>query len=129
LDSFAEIAAAFISFCRNTELPVYIRIAEALEGTKEDGGAELACATMKGVKEAFQRTEWLREPLSEEESNTATELIKGSRVVETPGAYDPGKPDAVPEPVALPEPMSLGDYVTAPRKHECGIFKQIHHAK
>ena len=29
LGSFAEIAAALISFCKNTELPVYIRIAEA----------------------------------------------------------------------------------------------------
>ena len=55
--------------------------------------------------------------------------MKGSRLVETPGAYDPGRPDAIPEPVTLPEPRSLGDYVTAPCKHECGILKQIRHAK
>ncbi len=65
----------------------------------------------------------------EEKSNTATELIKGSKVVETPGAYDPGRPDAIPEPVTLPGPRSLDDYVTAPGKHECGILKQIRHAK
>jgi hypothetical protein len=129
LKGIAGIAVALISFCRNTELHVYIRIAEALEGTKEDGGTESACATVKEVKEAFQRKEWLREPLTEEESNTATELIKGSRLVETPGAYDPGRPDAIPEPVTLPEPRSLGDSVTAPCKHECGILKQIRHAK
>ena len=41
---------------------------------------ERECATAKGVKEAFERMEWMREPLSEEESNTATELGKGSRV-------------------------------------------------
>jgi hypothetical protein len=31
---FAGIATALISFCRNTELPVYITIAEALERTE-----------------------------------------------------------------------------------------------
>ena len=31
LGSFAVIAASLISFCRKTELEVYIRIAEALE--------------------------------------------------------------------------------------------------
>ena len=31
LGSFAEISASLISFCRSTELPVYIAIAEALE--------------------------------------------------------------------------------------------------
>jgi hypothetical protein len=92
MGSFAGIAAALISFCRNTELPAYIRIAEALEGTKGEGVGECECATMKGVKEAFERMEWLREPLSEEESNTATELMKGSIVVETPGSYDPERP-------------------------------------
>ncbi len=32
LGSFAGIIASLISFCRSTELPVYIAIAEALEG-------------------------------------------------------------------------------------------------
>ena len=32
MGSFAGIAAAFISLCKNTELSPYIRIAEALEG-------------------------------------------------------------------------------------------------
>ena len=37
LGSFAGIAATLVSFCSNTELPVYIKIAEALE--REGGGA------------------------------------------------------------------------------------------
>ena len=82
------------------------------------------------MKEIVERTAWLREPLSEEESNTATELImKGSRVVETHGAYDPERSDAIPDPVTLPEPRTPGDFVTAPYKHECSILKQIRHAK
>jgi len=55
--------------------------------------------------------------------------MKGSRVVETPGSYDPERPDSIPEPVTLPEPRTLGDYVTAPYTHKCSILKQIRHAK
>ena len=64
-----------------------------------------------------------------EESSTATELVKGSRVVEALGAYDPERQDLASEPVTLLEPRLLGDYITAPYKHECGICKQIRHAK
>jgi hypothetical protein len=49
--------------------------------------------------------------------------------VEVPGAYDPERPDPAPEPINLPEPRHLSDYTTAPCKHECGIYKQIRHAK
>jgi hypothetical protein len=129
MGSSAGIAAALIlSFCRSTELPVYIRIAEALERT-EDMDADMGCATVEEMREAYERTEWLRVPLSEKESSTATEQVKGSKVVEAPGAYDPESPDHVLEPVTLPEPRLLNDFITAPCKHECGIFKQIHHAK
>jgi len=49
--------------------------------------------------------------------------------VEVPGAYDPDiRPDPTPEPITLPEPRLLNDYITAPCKHECGIYKQIRHA-
>ena len=50
LGSIAGITAALISFCRNTEQSVYIRIVAAMEGTEEEGGTESACATAKGVK-------------------------------------------------------------------------------
>ena len=56
MGSLAGIAAALISFCKNTKLHAYIRIAEALEGT-EGEGVESECATVKGVKEAFERME------------------------------------------------------------------------
>ena len=85
MGSFAGIAPALISFCKNTELPVYIRIAEALEGT-EDMDAATGCATIKGVNEDYERMGWLRDSLSEDESKTATGLVKGSRHVEVPGA-------------------------------------------
>jgi len=128
LGSFAGIAAALISFCKNTEIHAYIRIAEALERT-EDMDADTGCATIEGVKEAYEKTEWLREPLSEEESSTATELVKGTKVVEVTGAYDPERPNPASEPMTLPKPQLLSDYITTSCKHECGIFKQIRHAK
>jgi len=81
------------------------------------------------VKEAYERTEWLREPLSEKESSIATELVKGSRVVEALGAYDRKRPDPASEPVTLPEPRLLSDYITPPCMHECGILKPIRHSK
>ena len=72
----------------------------------------------------------LREPLSEEDSKTTTELVRGAiRSVEVPGAYDPKKPDSDPVPLTLLEPRFLSDYTSAPCKHECGIIKQIEHAK
>jgi hypothetical protein len=70
------------------------------------------------VKEAYERTGRLREPLSEEESRTTTEMFKGIRLVEVPGAYDPERPDLAPEPITLPELRPIGDYITAPCRLE-----------
>jgi hypothetical protein len=128
IGSFAEIASALISFYKNTELPVYIRIAIALEGT-DDMDAATGCATIKGLKQAYERMGRLGDSLSEDESKIATELVKGSILVEVPGAYDPERPDPAPEPITLPEPRFLSDYTTAPCKHKCCIYKQIRHAK
>ena len=125
MGSFAGIAAALITFCRNTELPAYIRIAEALEGMEDEGVSNDDCATVKGVKQTFERSAWLREPLSEGEANTATELLKGSRLVETPGSFDPERLDPIPEPVTLPEPRTLGDLVTAACKHERAFLSRF----
>jgi hypothetical protein len=78
---------------------------------------------------AYARTVELRQNLSEVEIKRTTELVRGSRAVEVPRAYDPEKPDYVLEPVTLPEPRMLNNYTTAPCKHECGIIKQLRHAK
>ncbi len=77
----------------------------------------------------MERTEALREPLSEEETTIATDLIRGARLVEVPGGFDPDRRDSVPEPITLPEPRLLGDFITAPCKHECSIIKQVRRAK
>jgi len=128
MGSFVGIAAELISFCKSMELPVYIRLAEALEGTK-DLGATAGCATITGVQETYGRLERLREPLTDEESKTVTELVRESRLVEVPGAFDSERLDPIPEPLTLTEPRLLMDYTTAPCKHECGIYKKIRHAK
>jgi hypothetical protein len=128
LGSFAAIAAALISFCRKTELRVYIRIAEALESL-DDPESEGACPTLRGVQEVMLRTETLREPLTTEETASATDLVRGTRTVEVPGRFDPDKPDPAPEPITLPEPRLVSDFVTAPCRHECSILKQVRHVK
>ena len=61
--------------------------------------------------------------MSEAEIKTVTELVKGSRVVEVPGAYNPEIPGPVLEPMTLPEPRLLSDYTSATCKHECNIIK------
>jgi hypothetical protein len=76
--SFAGIASALISFNRNTELPAYIiKIVEALEGTESEEAEVGDCAIAREVKEAYARMDGRRNPLSEEESKTATALMKG----------------------------------------------------
>ena len=128
LGSFAGIVASLISFCIMTKLPVYIRIAEELE-TLEDPDAGTRCSSMEGVREANDNMNALRAPMSEVETALATELVRGSRLVEVPGSYNPEKPDPTPEPITLPEPRLMSVYIIAPCKHECSVMKQIRHAK
>jgi hypothetical protein len=37
--------------------------------------------------------------------------------------------DSSPEALAFPEPRPMGDYITAPCKHEYNIIRQMRHAK
>ncbi len=127
--SFAGIPSALIAFCRNTLIPAYIRIAEALEGTESEEADAGDSAIDREVKEAYARMEERRRPISEEEFKTTTALVRGCKMVETHGHFDPDRPNSIPEPVSLPEPKSLSDFVTAPCKRECSIVKQIRHAK
>ena len=85
--------------------------------------------SMEGVKGASERMDVMREPLSDVETDAATELVRGSIFVEVPGVYNPEKPDPTPKPLTNPELRTLSDYITSPCKHECNIFKQIRHAK
>jgi hypothetical protein len=128
LGSFAAIAAALITFCTKTEQRVYTRIPEAPESLDDPEGG-VTCPTLEGVKEAMNKIEPLREPLSEEETAGAKGLIRGTRTVEVPGRFDPEKQDLALEPIILPEPRLVSDFVTAPCSHECSIIKQVRHAK
>jgi hypothetical protein len=83
---------------------------------------------MDEVKEANEGMVAMREPLSEEETEVASELVRGSRTVEVPGSYNREKPDSIPEPITLLETRLLSDYITAPCKHECSVTKQVRHA-
>ena len=76
-----------------------------------------------------KRMEALREPLSVEETELATDLIDGSGTVEVPNRFDPEKQDPAPETMTPPEPRLMSDYVTAPCMHECSNIKQVRNAK
>ena len=101
---------------------------EALE-TLEDPDVRPRCSLKKGVREANDKMDALRTPLSDAETVLATELVRGSRLVEILGSYNPEKPDPTPEPITLPEPRPMSAYIIAPCKHECSGMKQIKDAK
>jgi hypothetical protein len=132
LGSFAAIAASHISFCRKTELEVYIRIAEALEDlgeTPEQLEDNLQspnghqCDTLATIRTVTERASISMSPPTGEELNLATQLIGGHSIVEVPGKWNKTG-DSTPDSIVLPEPMTLSDIVTAPCKQEVSLLKQ-----
>ena len=58
--SFATIVASLIAFCRKTELPIYVRIAEALENVgdevdPEDVTYDHPCGILEAVRAVTER--------------------------------------------------------------------------
>ncbi len=69
------------------------------------------------------RTEW--EYISNEEIETATQMVKGHRLVEVPGKEDMAfsTPPLFPELLMPLDPRGLSNYVFATCKNECAIVK------
>ena len=63
---------------------MYISTAEALE-MLEESATRQCCPSMGGVKDASERMDAMREPMSEAETEVATELVRGRKFVEVPG--------------------------------------------
>jgi hypothetical protein len=125
--SFAAIASAIISLCRKTNMPVYIRIAEAL---KEMDASQLAvplCASAAKVKEVSDKLHSYVSNITDEELLCASQLVNGHKMVEVPGLEH--RTPSAPEPMRPPEPRGMADYLTAPCTHECTIFKQRRHIR
>jgi hypothetical protein len=125
--SFAVIAFALVSLCKKTNLSVYIKIAEALE--ELDGPQLLGTlsATVTKVKEVSTMLHSQEIGITDEELVSASQLVKGHRVVEVSGLEY--RALAVPKPMRPPDPRGMADYITTPCKHECAIFKQGRHTK
>jgi hypothetical protein len=86
LGSFAAIAAFLIAFCRKTELPIYIDMADALEsmgneGDMSDETADNPCEVLDVVKFAVERASSALSQTSDEELALASQLIRGHSVV------------------------------------------------
>jgi len=138
IGSFAAIASSLISFCRKTNLPIYIRIAEALEALADpcvtesdvsDGDSSSSSSSLLlDIRDTADRVEHALSPLSAEELNLATQLIKGHSVVETPGNWNRNL-DQAPDCIVLPETRLLTDFITAPCKHEVSLMKQTRHVR
>ena len=91
IGAFATIASSLISFCRKTNLPIYIRIAEAVEAlsdpitANEEELVQNPVPLLAAIRNTAERVDEALSPLSTDELNLATQLIKGHSVVEVPG--------------------------------------------
>ena len=70
---------------------------------------------LSAIRNVAKRAEEALSPLSSDELNLATQLIKGHSVVEVPGKWNRNI-DLAPENIVLPEIRLLNDFVTAPCK-------------
>jgi len=123
IGSFAAIASSSISFCMNTILLIYIRIVEAVEALAYSGVAledevmSNPAPMLTAILNTAERAEEALSPLSTDELNMATQLIKGHSVVEVDGKWSRNI-DLAHENIVLPETRLLSDFVTSPCKQE-----------
>jgi len=125
MGSFAVIATALVSFCKNINLPVYIRITEALEEIDSLQPAGFTSATVTKVREVSNRLQALGTDITEKELESASQLVKGHMQVEVPGVN--GRVLMAPESIRPPDPRGLADFINAPCNTECVILKQRRH--
>ena len=125
MGSFAAIASTLVSFCKNTNLQVFIRIAEALEEIDSLRPAGFTSATVTKVKEVSGRLQALGANIIEEELESVSQLEKGRMQVEVPELDD--RLLVAPEPIRPPDPRGLVDFIIAPCNSECAIIKQRRH--
>jgi len=137
LGSFAGIASSLIEFCRKTELPIYIGIAEALEALGDTAdmleedlppSAELPCLSVAAIAVVAARVSTSLSIPSDVELRTATRLVRGHAVVKVPGKWNRNG-DSEPNLIVLPEPRTILDFVTTPCKQEVSLMKQTRHVK
>jgi hypothetical protein len=95
LGSYAGITSSLITFCRRTELPVYIRFVEALEdldpleqASWSDHPVRTPCATISEVLEVAERSYAPTARVTSEELQLATQLVRGHNTAEVPGAWN-----------------------------------------
>ena len=137
MGSFAGIASSLVKFCRKTDLPIYIDIAEALEALgdaaemlEEDlpPTKELPCVSVSAIATAAARVATSLSIPSDEEMLTVNHLVRGHSVVKVPGKWN-CTGDKEPDLIVLPEPRTISDFITAPCKHEVFLMKHTRHVK
>ena len=96
--------------------------------TLEDEAMQNPASMLTAIRDAAERAEEDLSPLSSDELNLATPLIKGHSVVEVPGKWN-RTIDLTPENIVLPETRLLNDFITAPCKQEVSLMKQTRHVR
>ena len=83
---------------------------------------------LTAIRNAAERAEEALSPLSTNDLNLATQLIKGHSVMEVPGKWNRNI-DLAHENIVLPETRLLNDSITAPCKQEVSLMKQTRHVR
>jgi len=132
LSSRASITSGLITSFRSKDIPVYSRLADALDSmvdTHDTVPDETTIPTIESMLAASTRAHAFLDTIPQVEIDFTTSLIMGERTMEIRGRYSPLEQPSRPDPIVLPDLRTLVDYVDAPCKHACAILKQSRHAR
>jgi hypothetical protein len=132
LGPWASITSDLINFLRSKGIPVYTKLADALDamaGSPETLSEEPAIPAIDSMLVIRAKAHTFLETIPHIETDFATGLVMGERTVDIPGRYSPLEAPTRPDPIVLPDLRTLVDYATTPCKHECAILKQSRHIR
>jgi hypothetical protein len=126
LGSWASITSDLITFLHSKGLPVYNKLADALDAmanSPETLSEEPVIPAIESMLAIIAKAHTFLETIPQIETDFATSLVMGERTVDIPGRYSPLEAPTRPDPIVLPDLRTPADYVTTPCKHECAILK------
>ena len=131
LGSGASVTTTLISFLRSKGLPIYDKLANALDAMadEDEDSSSHVIPAVSSLKTISAGAKCYLSDITQTELDFATSLALGERIVEIPGRFTSLEPAAKPDPVKLRELRTPADYATAACKHECAALEQTRHVR
>jgi hypothetical protein len=132
LGSWASITSDLITFFRSKNLPVYTKLANALESMVDSPDTLTEVPAIPVIESRLAigtRAHAFIDIIPQAEIDFSTSLVMGERTVEISGRYSPLEAPTRPDPIVLPDLRTPEDYASAPCKHECAVLKQSRHLR